>query len=246
MFQPKFPEDHIRTRIELVEFMNYVVNGVADDVNYQVEFYSVEVKEDHSSRTIEVSVPISVPQDKSLTFTKDLANPICAIFNEMKRRCRFCISLEIGFEVSYLPIFGGKSKEMRENKVYIPEVEKIIHRKSLRGEFFSVVWSDNTKTTVKLAEGEVSDDYTAYLYALGKKIFEDKGKAREFIKAKKKVFEDEVAERQYNLDKRRRIMAIEQSLNARADFEDIEAEVYGNMFVAPALVSKSVFRKHNK
>ena len=39
----------------------------------------------------------------------------------------------------------------------IPEVKEIIHRKSKRGEFFTVVWSDNVKTTVKLMEGEKSD-----------------------------------------------------------------------------------------
>ena len=72
-------------------------------------------------------------------------------------------------------------------------VEKIIHRTSPRGEFFKVVWADGTDTTVKLAEGDTSDDYTAFLYCLGKRLFKDKGKAREFIRGKKKVFEDEVA-----------------------------------------------------
>lgn len=76
---------------------------------------------------------------------------------------------------------------------YPTDVRKIIHRKSDRGEFFTVVWLDETTTTVKLAEGEVSDDYTAFLYALGKKIFGDKGNARAFVKEKKQVFEDEVA-----------------------------------------------------
>ena len=71
-------------------------------------------------------------------------------------------------------------------------VAKIIHRTSPRGEFFKVVWADNTETTVKLAKGDTSDEYTAFLFCLGKRIFKDKGKAREFIRAKKKVFEDEV------------------------------------------------------
>ena len=74
-------------------------------------------------------------------------------------------------------------------------VAKIIHRTSPRGEFFKVVWADGTDTTVKLAEGDTSDDYTAFLYCLGKRLFKDKGKAREFIRSKKKVFEDEVAEK---------------------------------------------------
>ena len=82
--------------------------------------------------------------------------------------------------------------------MYIPNVEKIIHKKSNRGEFFSVIWEDNTKTTVKLAEGEESDEYTAFCYALCKKLFNDKGKVRELIKEKKKVFEYEVEQRAYS------------------------------------------------
>ena len=76
-------------------------------------------------------------------------------------------------------------------------VAKIIHRTSPRGEFFKVVWADNTETTVKLAEGDTSDEYTAFLFCLGKRIFKDKGKARQFIRAKKQVFEDEVERKSY-------------------------------------------------
>lgn len=76
-------------------------------------------------------------------------------------------------------------------------VAKIIHRTSPRGEFFKVVWADNTETTVKLAEGDTSDEYTAFLFCLGKRIFKDKGKAREFIRAKKQVFEDEVERKSF-------------------------------------------------
>lgn len=76
-------------------------------------------------------------------------------------------------------------------------VAKIIHRTSPRGDFFKVVWADNTETTVKLAEGDTSDEYTAFLYCLGKRMFKDKGKAREFIRAKKQVFEDEVERKSF-------------------------------------------------
>ena len=83
--------------------------------------------------------------------------------------------------------------------MYIPRVVKIIHRISDRGEFFTVFWDDNTKTTVKLAEGENSDEYTAFLYALGKKLFSNKGTAKKFIQNRKQVFEDEVQRKsEYN------------------------------------------------
>lgn len=132
---------------------------------------------------------------------------------------------------------------MEVKHMYIPEVEKIIHKKSNRGEFFSVIWTDNTKTTVKLAEGEESDEYTAFCYALCKKLFNDKGKVRELIKEKKKVFEYEMEQRTAEKNRHRRMLAVQQSINAR-DFDDVEAEVYGDMFVAPALISRSVFRKN--
>lgn len=98
--------------------------------------------------------------------------------------------------------------------LYVPEVRKIIHRESKRGEFFTVEWEDKTQTTVKLAEGEISDDYTAYLYALGKKIYGDKGVARQYVRDKKKVFENEVALKTAERQRARKRQALQQSLDA--------------------------------
>ena len=129
--------------------------------------------------------------------------------------------------------------------MYIPEVKEIIHKKnSKRGEFFTVVWSDNVQTTVKLAEGEQSDEYIAFLYALGKRIFGDKGTARQFVQAKKQVFEDKVAMKSYAKQKRRREMELRKSLE-QEDVLDISGVVYDNMFVAPCLVSRAVFRRNH-
>lgn len=123
-------------------------------------------------------------------------------------------------------------------------VKEIIHRKSKRGEFFTVVWSDNVQTTVKLAEGEQSDDYTAFLYAMGKRMFGDKGEGRKFVKEKKKVFEDRMAKRSAEKAQQRKQQALKQSLEAE-DLPDISQQVYGEMFVAPCLISKSVFRRNS-
>ena len=127
--------------------------------------------------------------------------------------------------------------------MYIPEVKEIIHRKSKRGEFFTVVWSDNVQTTVKLAEGEQSDEYTAFLYALGKRIFGDKGTARQFVHAKKNVFEERMAMKSYAKQKRREEMNLRKSLE-HGDVADISGIVYDDMFVAPCLVSRAVFRRN--
>ena len=127
--------------------------------------------------------------------------------------------------------------------MFIPEVKEIIHRKSKRGEFFTVVWSDNVQTTVKLAEGEQSDEYTAFLYALGKRIFGNKGVAREFVHNKKQVFEDRMFTKSYEKQMRRKAQALQQSLDAEY-MEDISGIVYEDMFVAPCLVSRSVFKRN--
>ena len=74
-------------------------------------------------------------------------------------------------------------------------VKEIIHRKSDRGEVFIVHWGDNTSTTVKLAEGDNSDDYLAFLYALGKKIFGNKGVGRKLIRERKEIFENKILKR---------------------------------------------------
>ena len=126
----------------------------------------------------------------------------------------------------------------------IPEVKKIIHRQSnKKGEVFTVFWSDDTTTTVKLRDGETSDEYTAFLYALGKKMFENKGAGRKFVQQKKKVFEDEVEMKSAEKERQRRQKALEQSLEAE-DIAEISGIVYNDMFVAPCLVSRAVFRKN--
>ena len=130
--------------------------------------------------------------------------------------------------------FGGR---------YLPMAEEIIHRKSDRGEFFTVMWNDETSTTIKLAKGETSDEYTAYLYALGKKIFEDKGKARAFIREKKKVFEDRVEQKRIFKERKLKAKQLQKEMES-SDVADISNLVYQDMFVAPALISRSVFKRN--
>ena len=84
-------------------------------------------------------------------------------------------------------------KEKETMPTIMPKVVEIIHRTSRRGELFTVRWSDNTSTTVKRHDPDVSDEYSAFLFALGKKIFGNKGNARKFIAEKKAIFENRVA-----------------------------------------------------
>lgn len=134
--------------------------------------------------------------------------------------------------------------EYNENKeentmMTVPEVKEIIHRTSKRGEFFTVKWADNTQTTVKRMEGDVSDEYTAFLYALGKKLFGDKGAARKYITDKKQVFENRVEKEAADHRRQRREAALEQSLRAEGyeplDDDELSAVVYAQGMVPAAL-----------
>lgn len=128
----------------------------------------------------------------------------------------------------------------------VPDVVEIIHRKSNRGEFFTVVWADNTKTTVKLMEGDTSDEYTAFMFALGKKIFGDKGNARKFVREKKQNFEDRMAKKSHEKAMQKKQAQFNQLMNSleEDDFDDLEDEIYGKMFVAPAMISKKLFKRN--
>ena len=130
-------------------------------------------------------------------------------------------------------------------QIRVPDVGEIIHRVSDRGEFFTVRWLDGTQTTVKLMEGDTSDEYTAFLYALGKKVFGDKGNARKFIRDKKEVFESRMAEKSSEKQRQKKAAQFNQLMNQfEDDFGDIEDEVYGQMFVAPAMISKQMFKRN--
>lgn len=144
------------------------------------------------------------------------------------------IRQSVNFCITPVRPFGGR---------YLPMAEEIIHRESKRGEMFTVLWNDETSTTVKLKKGEKSDEYTAYLYALGKKIFNNKGEARAFIKEKKKVFEDRVEQKRIAKERRLKAQQLQKEMEA-SEVADISDLVYEEMFVAPSLISRSIFKKN--
>ena len=145
---------------------------------------------------------------------------------------------------SYTPKMKPNYEERKTEEMRVPNVVKIVHRTSKRGEFFTVYWDDDTQTSVKRMEGEVSDDYTAFMFALGKKLFKNKGIARQFIAQKKQVFENEVARKQEKIKKQRAQQAMKQHYESMTEDYDIQDEVYDGMFVAPCLVSKKLFKKN--
>lgn len=229
------------------DYFNAIIKRIIDECVVEVHFSGCSVKDDYSRRAITVEVPLSIPENKAFV-VDSLKAKIQSIPLEGLPVHLPVSSVHVNVLVNLLPVVDNveiKIKESEDKNMFVPEVKKIIHRTSNRGEFFTVVWRDNTTTTVKLMEGEDSDDYTAFLYALGKKMFGDKGKGRAFVREKKEVFEEEVRQKSKEKQALRRRQAIQQSIDRECeDLSDLGEEVYGAMFVAPALIPKKMFKKN--
>lgn len=238
MFVPIIPEC-IANTIQLKSFIKYTVNGILNDVNSQIKYTGCKVTST-SYREAEVDIYFVILKDTNHGIVNHITTQLNKIFDKL-------VGMECYVEkIRYNLLFETTQTvkvEKEEKSMYIPEVKEIIHRKSERGEIFTVVWNDETKTSVKLQEGDESDEYVAYLYALGKKMFANKGTARAFIREKKKVFEDRVTKISDMKKVQRRNMALEQSLNAK-DVGDISERVYEEMFVPAGMISRSVFRRN--
>lgn len=194
-----------------------------------------------SSADTEIEVVIRAENEEQ--YTQAQVGIMMALSNDLPHFLPAYIIKGLRITVVQRQVMKREPIKKEESKMYIPEVVEIIHRESKRGEMFTVVWKDETTTTVKLKEGEESSEYTAYLYALGKKIFKDKGEARAFIKEKKKVFEDRVEQKRIAKERKLKAKQLQREME-ESDVADISDLVYGEMFVAPALISRSVFKKN--
>lgn len=251
-----FPEK-INSIPQLDIFFDSVVHEILDQTVFiQAEFHGCKTYQNPEKQSVTVYVPLVLFSDDG-SFDKANSTFIECMRAKLIEVCNHLIGsyiihlpirdIDVNIQATVKPVCKVEFiVESEEEKMFIPEVKKIIHRQSKKkGETFTVHWTDNTTTTVKLREGETSDEYTAYLYALGKKLFGNKGDGRKFVKEKKKVFEDEVAQRSAEKERQRRQKALEQSLEAEEPL-DITGIVYDQMFVAPALVSRAMFRKNKK
>ena len=227
------------------DYFNVIIKKIIDECVVEVHFSGCLVRNDYYRRAITVEVPLSIPENKVFVVDSLKAKRQSIPLEGLPVHLPVS-SVHVNVLVNLLPVVDNveiKIKESEDKNMFVPEVKKIIHRTSNRGEFFTVVWRDNTTTTVKLMEGETSDDYTAFLYALGKKMFGDKGKGRAFVREKKEVFEEEIRQKSKEKLALRRRQAIQQSLDSE-DLDDLGEEVYGAMFVAPALIPKKMFKKN--
>lgn len=231
------------------DYFDAIIKKIIDECVVEVHFSGCLVRNDYYRQAITVEVPLSIPENKAFVVDSLKARIIQSIPLDGSLPVHLPVSsVHVNVLVNLLPVVDNveiKIKESEDKNMFVPEVKKIIHRTSNRGEFFTVVWRDNTTTTVKLMEGEDSDDYTAFLYALGKKMFGDKGKGRAFVREKKEVFEEEVRQKSKEKQALRRRQAIQQSIDRECeDLSDLGEEVYGAMFVAPALIPKKMFKKN--
>lgn len=231
----------------------------------EVHFDSIERKVDYYKRSVTFVVHLIVKEDVAkANYFRVLLQRIAQVILHYCGDYEHSVKIEFGVKVDKAPelikmnittaeenyIKEDVNKLMEVSKVMrdfvVPNVVEIIHRKSNRGEFFTVVWADDTKTTVKLMEGDTSDEYTAFMFALGKKIFGDKGNARKFVREKKQNFEDRMAKKSHEKAMQKKQAQFNQLMNSleEDDFDDIEDEIYGQMFVAPAMISKKLFKRN--
>ena len=250
MFKVNYP-DSLLTLQQIDIFMDYVIHGLIDNCAFPIEFHGVKTHGSDCVGEVFVDVPLRIERHnvQAVRILHDQVQSVldCLIYNRVAltvSNIRVNLLVET-YDIPQMIDIGIKLEEREENNMYIPEVKEIVHRESKRGEFFTVIWKDNTQTTVKLMEGDTSDEYTAFLYALGKKLFSNKGEGRKFVKEKKQVFEDRMAKKSAEKARQRRQQAIQQSLEAE-DLEDISDEVYCAGFVAPCMVSKAMFKKNRK
>ena len=247
MFKVNYP-DSLLTLQQFDIFMDYVIHGIIDDCKFPIEFHGAKTHDGEVVGEVVVDVPLRVAK-KDVHGIRILHDNIQSVLDCLiGTRVALTLSkvrVNLLVETYSLPEHIEIKIGMEEEDMYIPEVKEIVHRESKRGEFFTVVWKDNTQTTVKLMEGDTSDEYTAFLYALGKKMFGNKGEARKFVKEKKQVFEDRMAKKSAEKARQRKLQAIQQSLDAE-DLEDISDEVYCAGFVAPCMVSRAVFRRNRQ
>ena len=142
----------------------------------------------------------------------------------------FCVPVkcDVKIKVNY--------KEV-DNMLSVPEVKEIIHNISKKkGEVFTVVWADNTETSVKLMKGDTSDEYVAFMYCVSIKMFGSKGDCKKYVKEKKQVFSDRIERRSQELKSNRERKKLEQLSKKEVP--------YARGLIVPQLSVSSMFKKN--
>ena len=146
-----------------------------------------------------------------------------------------CINIEAPVECSHVDI-EIKFKEV-DNMLSVPEVKEIIHNISKKkGEVFTVVWADNTETSVKLMKGDTSDEYVAFMYCVSIKMFGSKGDCKKYVKEKKQAFSDRIERRSQELKNNRERKKLEQISKKEVP--------YAGGLIVPQLSASSMFKKN--
>ena len=200
---------------------------------------------DTDSRYANVLVRINIfdvqcsSKGSELKFKNHLTDIIKVARNEMVYRglpyrvdvsINFCVPVkcDVKIKVNY--------KEV-DNMLSVPEVKEIIHNISKKkGEVFTVVWADNTETSVKLMKGDTSDEYVAFMYCVSIKMFGSKGDCKKYVKEKKQVFSDRIERRSQELKSNRERKKLEQLSKKEVP--------YAGGLIVPQLSTSSMFKKN--
>lgn len=227
-----------------------------DGFDEDVKLYNVDIQYDVATMNIQYCVVLllrdeGLPEKKYYYYLKDkIHKEVLQFVHETYRGYHFSqISVEIIEEIDRYVCCDNIVNEVPLNNVEERRIEmfnvdnavkEIIHQNTKKGEHFTVVWDDDTKTTVRLMEGDTSDEYVAFLFALGKKIFENKGNGRAFVREKKAIFEDRIAQNRRQKEVQRRIAECQQC----CEDDDFCDGVCDTMFVTPIMLSRGMFKKN--
>ena len=230
------------TMLIIEDYFNRVAQYIQDQFIFSYK-YEVRLINDYYKHCVIVNIRIY--DIDTTNFSGDFVEPLKLAFFAAADKFRYqsvpcSVDLRVNVEVE-LPIipqyvdFKISCKE--ESAMYMPEVKEIIHKKSKKkGEVFTVKWTDNTETSVKLMEGDTSDEYVAFMYCMSIKMFGSKGACRQYIKDKKQVFEERVERRSEEIRQRK--------LKRVAEDKARREVPYAGGLRVPALCQSSMFKKN--
>lgn len=232
-----------RIRCELIK--KVIVHTLQKDgFDEDVKLYNVDIQYDVATMNTQYCVVLllrdeGLPEKKYYYFLKDkIRKEVLQFVYETGRGYHFSqMSVEIIEEIDRYVCCDNIVNEVPLNNVEERRIEmfnvdnavkEIIHQKNTkRGEVFTVRWTDGTNTAVRLMDGDTSDEYVAFLFALGKRIFENKGNGRQFVRSKKAIFEERMEEQR----------------RKKEEEVDVDYEVEEDI-VIPLIISKGIFKKN--
>ena len=162
---------------ELKENIKNYIQDMADELcikSYQFCDMTGNITSDiYGDNTIKILFVCKVSKSEVIKFKHSVYK------NMDKLRVRFyaeCYRLDFNLEVIETEPIQELAIIFKEENIMkqLPEIKKVIHS----GDYTHIIWKDDTKTSVKRAEGTPDDQYSAFAQAVIKKLYGSTEKAK--------------------------------------------------------------------